>query len=144
MYSFKDHLEAANTIMRNNPSNISRNVFLSLDNETLIAELHKGLWDSYNMAFYYTTFNRQNDTTSPMAMAARVPDFGLISIANLILGVHPNCAAFVEMGGSNWARLIDEIRRTDGVRCEAPYHDFAPGEWRRQRKRRRLAAPGRH
>lgn len=38
--------------------------------------------------------------------------------------------AFIETGESNWCRLIDELRRTDGVRHDAPYVDFAPGEWR--------------
>lgn len=40
--------------------------------------------------------------------------------------------AFIETGESNWCRLIDEIRRTDGLRHDAAYIDFAPGEWRRR------------
>lgn len=56
--------------------------------------------------------------------------FGGVSLANLILGTHPNCRAFVGTGQSNWNRLIDEIRRTDGLRHDAAYVDFQPGEWR--------------
>ena len=52
-----------------------------------------------------------------------------ISLANLVLGVHPNCKAFVQTTGSNWNRLINEIRKTDGLRQDAVFVDLEPGEW---------------
>lgn len=59
----------------------------------------------------------------------------------LSLNQNPKCIhihtiqAFIETGESNWCRLIDEIRRTDGLRHDAAYIDFAPGEWRRRMHR---------
>jgi len=55
-----------------------------------------------------------------------------ISVANLILGVHPHCKAFVQTTGSNWNRLINEIRKTDGRRRNAASIDLEPGEWRKK------------
>jgi hypothetical protein len=49
-----------------------------------------------------------------------------------MLGVHPHCKAFVQTTGSNWGRLINEIRKTDGKRQEAAFIDLEPGEWRRK------------
>lgn len=50
-------------------------------------------------------------------------------MANLILGVHPFCEAFVQTTGSNWNRLINEIRKTDSERHDALWIDLEPGEW---------------
>ena len=52
-----------------------------------------------------------------------------ISLANLMLGSHPNCKAFVQTTGSNWNRLINEMRRTDGLRHDAVFVDLESGEW---------------
>ena len=30
---------------------------------------------------------------------------------------------------SHWNRLINELRKTDGVRRDAPWADLMPGEW---------------
>lgn len=57
-------------------------------------------------------------------------------MSNLLLGVHPSCRWFVQTGASNWNRLIDEIRRTDGQRAEAASVDLEPGEWRLLKARR--------
>jgi hypothetical protein len=55
-------------------------------------------------------------------------------VANLILAVHPSCRWFVQTTGSNWNRLINEIRLTDGQRKEAAFIDLQPGNWRRTRE----------
>lgn len=57
------------------------------------------------------------------------PRYGSISLANLMLGAHPNCKAFVQTTGSNWNRLINEMRKTDGRRQDAVFIDLEPGEW---------------
>jgi hypothetical protein len=50
-----------------------------------------------------------------------------VSLANLALGVHPSCRWFVQTTRSNWNRLINEIRLTDGVRANATWVDLEPG-----------------
>jgi hypothetical protein len=44
-------------------------------------------------------------------------------MANLLLGVHPSCRAFVQTTQSNWCRLINELRKTDG-RAGVPFIDL--------------------
>jgi hypothetical protein len=63
-----------------------------------------------------------------------------VSVSNLMLGAHPSCRWFVQTTGSNWNRLINEIRSTDGVRKDAPWIDIQPGEWRKKRSMRGKAS----
>lgn len=82
-----------------------------------------------NFTFYYTRFERRNHGGSPMKIARTlgVYPFVVNSIANLIIATHPNIGGFVLTTGSNWNRLINELRLTDGKRATAPCIDLLPG-----------------
>jgi hypothetical protein len=52
-----------------------------------------------------------------------------VLLANLVLATHPSCKWFIGTTSSNQNRLINEIRKTDGVRRDAVFIDLEPGEW---------------
>jgi hypothetical protein len=72
-----------------------------------------------------TAFPRQS-YQSPYSITV----FCRLSVANLMLGAHPSCEVFVQTSASNWNRLIDELRRTDGRRVNAVWIDLEVGQWR--------------
>ena len=55
VHSMEEYMDAAQDILDRHP-NISRNVILTFDNETLVDEMHRGAYDKYNVSFYYTAY----------------------------------------------------------------------------------------
>jgi hypothetical protein len=84
-----------------------RTIWLSTEMETVINEtrLHPS-WD-----FLYTTGLPRVSENRGIGRSREITDQ---SFVNLVIAVE--CDYFVGVPGSNWNRLIDEIRRTTGKR----------------------------
>lgn len=54
VYPMATYMDAAASILSENPD-LSRNIFLTFDNETLVNEMRRGTYDQYNITFYYAT-----------------------------------------------------------------------------------------
>ena len=74
------------------------------------------------------------DTQSAVNFAAKHDtrlDVIVVTIAEIMFCSHPNIGGFVLTTKSNFDRLINELRKTDGKRKESPLVDLEPGEFRR-------------
>ena len=128
LHEFNEYLDAA--ILLCERHGFARNIILSTDNERIIEAIENDKSSRRGFTFYYTTFKRINDWGSPIQTAHKtgVINFVLNSFANLILGTHPCIMGFVQTTSSNWNRLINELRKTDGRRANAPSIDLEYGE----------------
>lgn len=52
------------------------------------------------------------------------------TLADLSLISHPSCRWFVLTTSSNFARMANQLRKTDGLRVDAPLMDLEKKEWR--------------
>lgn len=48
-----EYMEEAQGIVSRDPS-VTRNIFFSTDNQTVLDEIERGAFDRYNFTFYYT------------------------------------------------------------------------------------------
>ena len=53
MHTVAEFVEAAQGIVNQDPT-VSRNIFFSTDNQTVLDEIERGALDRYNFTFYYT------------------------------------------------------------------------------------------
>lgn len=128
LHPLTEYLDAAEILCARH--GIAKVIVLSTDNERVIEELESSQAARRGFTFYYTRFGRINDWGSPIQTAHKtgMVSFVVNSFANLILGAHPCNVAFVQTTSSNWNRLIDELRKTDGVRASAPSIDLEYGQ----------------
>lgn len=128
LHPFSEYLDAADTLCSKH--GFAKNIILSTDDEMVIEEIEQNPKARRGYTFYYTSFTRINDWGSPIQTAHKAGVVGFIinSFANLILGTHPCIKGFVQTTSSNWNRLINEIRKTDGHRHNAPSIDLEYGE----------------
>lgn len=104
-------------------------IFVTTESQSVMDEImSEGISSRFpHFTYYFTQYPRMTDaTTTPMAFASAVGRsyLALVSLANLYIGVHPSCVAFVETTSSNWCEIINDIRLTDGYRAKAPLVDF--------------------
>ena len=104
-------------------------IFVTTESQSVMDEfMSEGISSRFpHFTYYFTQYSRMTDaTTTPMAFASTVGRsyLALVSLANLYLGVHPSCVAFVETTSFNRCEIINDIRLTDGYRAGAPLVDF--------------------
>ena len=120
LHSVSEYLAAAETYSRN--LNVT-DIFLTTESPSVLEEIMSAEMSARfpTFTYYYTNYPRVRDSIAPVKMAQRLgPSYlALVSLANLYLGAHPSCEAFVETTSSNWCALINDLRVTDGRRSEA-------------------------
>lgn len=88
-----------------------------------------------NFTYFFANYDRRLDTNSAVEFAQKHDAYLAVvinTVADVILCSHPNIAGFVMTTGSNFDRLINELRKTDGKRRDFPFADLTPGEFRRR------------
>jgi hypothetical protein len=125
IHNFSEYMEAAQGLRTQLGGNVS-SIFLSTESEAVISELESGKYDHMGFDVYYTQFNRSLAMAAPYIMARNLGRsyFALSSLANLAVGMHPSCSAFVEITASNWCYVIKAIVTSDGKRAKVPFVDF--------------------
>lgn len=130
LHPFEEYMEAAEHLVRNF-TGLSRNIVLGTDNEHIIEQLESNKTARRHFTFYYLLFPRKNEGGESMHQARSIGVYKYVMDAtlNLMIGTHPNIGAFVHTTSSNYDRLINELRRTDGRRGAAPIIDLEPGDY---------------
>jgi len=121
VHHFKEYLEKAELIFRmtgeNEPDGL-RTIFLATADSQVIAQLHKF---SASWEFHYLNETRTNYENEDW-----FHDQGVERVLRDLttLRHHASCIAFVGTFGSNWSRLIHQVRSTLALRNDAPTYDL--------------------
>ena len=126
---FEEYIAAAEELVRD--YYVSRDIVLATDDHNLVVELLANPSTRRNFTYYFANYDRRIDTDSAVDFARKHGTHlqGVIkTVTDLILCSHPNIGGFVVTTGSNFGRLINELRKTDGKRRDYPFADLTPGE----------------
>jgi hypothetical protein len=128
---YKEYIEAAERLVHLH--GLSRHIILATDDEKIIKRIERYTGARNNFTFYYLSYDRHNDAGGSAAFFASKHNLRLEvvvnSLSDLIIGSHPNIAGFVQTTGSNFDRIVNELRKSDGKRTLYPHIDLMPGEW---------------
>jgi len=125
LHPLSDYMDAVERMRKEYPAVSGINtIMLSTEDEHVIEETRQ--YAAYR--FIFTEHPRHNEF-SPMEQAKRIGyNETLNSFINLELSML--CQGFVLTTGSNWSRLLDELRLTRG-KWNTPVLDIEPGQWKR-------------
>ena len=125
LHPLSDYMDAVERMRKEYPAVSGINtIMLSTEDEHVIDETRQ--YSAYR--FIFTEHPRHNEF-SPMEQAKRIGyNETLNSFINLELSML--CQGFVLTTGSNWSRLLDELRLTRG-KWNTPVIDIEPGQWKR-------------
>jgi hypothetical protein len=131
LIGYKDYLEAAERLVRHH--GLSRNIILATDDEKIIRSIVPYPRNRQNFTIYFLSYGRQNDAGGSAVRFASKHNLRLEIMVNtlsdLIIGSHPNIGGFVQTTKSNFDRIINELRKSDGKRAMYPHIDLIPGEF---------------
>lgn len=85
-----------------------------------------------NFTYHFVNYDRRIDTPSAVEFVEKHGNRLAVvinMITDLIICSHPNIGGFVMTTGSNFDRLVNELRKTDGKRGRYPFIDLTPGEF---------------
>jgi hypothetical protein len=126
-----DYMNAAEVLV--DTYGLSRNILLATDSQQVITRLRERIPSRRNFTFYYLNYDRANDAEgSAVNFAAKHNiryNVVISTISDLLLGSHPNVGGFVQTTNSNFDRIVNELRRSDGKRTQYPHIDLNPGEF---------------
>eukprot|EP00762_Andalucia_godoyi_P002184 ANDGO_07480.mRNA.1 hypothetical protein len=122
LHPLRDYVEGAARIVEQ--LGIDKRIFLSTDDENVILEL--GNFKDWEI-FYLNQERHNNMSPMQQADAMKGTKFLQISLANLLFQTMPSCRGWVQTTGSNWCRLINEVRRLQGAEY-LPFVDLEYGE----------------
>jgi len=100
-------------------------VLLSTEDNLVIEQAHAFHRNNSMWLFHYTAFGRGNENNYDAIAKYGAVEVALNSLTNLFLT--DKCDAFFTTRGSNWGRLIDELRRTQGKE-NYPFIDLSIGD----------------
>jgi hypothetical protein len=101
------------------------NVLLSTEDNQVINEAHAYHQRRPVWSFHYTDIGRGNENNVDAISKYGAINVALNALTNLFLS--DDCNAFFTTRGSNWGRLIDELRRTQGKE-NYPFFDLTAGD----------------
>eukprot|EP00850_Spirogloea_muscicola_P015392 SM000117S25512 [mRNA] locus=s117:217810:219589:- [translate_table: standard] len=122
LFSLHAYMWLANRLRFHAPD--LQHVWLSTESERVIT--HTAAYKSWQ--WHYTNITRQSDTTSMVAFEAAIGVQHALESALVNLLIASECDYFVGMLGSNWNRLINELRLTNG-RFRAGYLTLNFNDW---------------
>jgi hypothetical protein len=113
---FREYLKGAEELFRWQPLSLQRTLFVSTEDPQVIqqASTTSGQW----LALYSDIPRHNSNGFEQLRMA---DDMTLLHITQLLMALE--CDAWVGTLGSNWNRLIDELRCVWVAKCAQPYKE---------------------
>jgi hypothetical protein len=115
------YIQAAEAMVQNAPHALNRVIFVSTEDDTVIQEATGP--GRHGWTVIYTPMHRINGVASAVMIKqlgqGREASFTQLHLTQLLMALEAD--AWVGTRGSNWNRLIDELRCTWVPKCQNPY-----------------------
>ena len=125
LFPLRDYMKQALHLVRNNSYNLSKQVFLSTEDEKVV---HDALQET-GWTIIYANVSRPNMGTQGLKDMKGPRQEMIESLFSLSMALEAD--AFIGTLSSNWCRLIDELRDTVAAKASVPLVSLSSGSGRR-------------